>query len=200
MKPFLVFFFFFFTTTCVLAQQDSFNLLNFNTNRIEKQKKAMTILGTWAVANIAVGSLMASQKSGETKYFHQMNAGWNAVNLVIAGFGYYSASKLNLADLDIYASIEGNYQIQKILLFNAGLDVGYMLGGTYLIERSKNIDQNKKPERLKGWGKSLVLQGGFLLAFDATTYWILASGNEKLRPLLGNLHFDGSSLGWYLQF
>ena len=37
--------------------------------------------------------------------------------------------------------------IQKILLLNAGLDVGYMLGGLYLTERSKNTEKN--PERIK---------------------------------------------------
>lgn len=199
MRYWIIIFFFFSFATLLLGQQDS-SLIQFNTLRLDKQQKAMTVLGTWAVANIAVGSILASKKSGEAKYFHQMNAGWNAVNLVIAGIGYYGVSKIDPAALDLFGSVEGNYQIQKILLFNAGLDVGYMLGGAYMMGRSKHLALDKKPERLKGWGKSIVLQGGFLFVFDVATYWVLASGNEHLQPLLGNLSFTGDAIGWRMSF
>ncbi|MEN0051644.1 MAG: hypothetical protein AAF806_31560 [Bacteroidota bacterium] len=176
-----------------LAISQSNSLLDFNQNRLQKQKTAMTILGTWAIGNIAAGSILASRQEGEAKYFNQMNAGWNAINLVIAGFGYYGAMKMDAAGLDLYGSIEEQYKIQKILLFNAGLDIGYMLGGAYLIERSKNAADN--PERLKGFGKSIVLQGGFLFAFDLITYFTLAADNDQLQLLL-----SGDGVGVSLRF
>jgi len=174
-----------------LVLSQSTTLLDFNQNRLQKQKTAMTILGTWAIGNIAAGSILASRKEGETKYFNQMNAGWNAVNLVIAGFGYYGAMKMDAASLDMSGSIEEQYKIQKILLFNAGLDIGYMLGGAYLIERSKNTNDNS--ERLKGFGKSIALQGGFLFVFDLVTYFILAADNDNIQFLLNN---DGIGISW----
>jgi len=176
-----------------LAFSQSDLLLDFNQTRLNKQKTAMTILGTWAVGNIAVGSILSSRQEGEIKYFNQMNAGWNAVNLVIAGLGYYGVMKMDASGLDMYSSIQEQYKIQKVLLFNAGLDVGYMLGGAYLIERSKNVTANKNPERLKGFGKSILLQGGFLFVFDLTAYFVLAADNENLQPLLSG---DGIGLLW----
>ncbi|NJN78004.1 MAG: hypothetical protein HC803_06435 [Saprospiraceae bacterium] len=67
------------------------DLTQFNELRLETNTKGLTILGTWAFGNLTVGSIMASRTEGETKYFHQMNAGWGAINLAIAGFGYYTA-------------------------------------------------------------------------------------------------------------
>jgi hypothetical protein len=56
--------------------------------------------------------------------------------------------------------------LDKILLFNAGLDVGYMATGAWIWERGLR----KGSERLEGYGKSLLVQGGFLLAFDLVLY------------------------------
>lgn len=160
----------------------------------------MTILGTWALGNIAVGATLMGKREGEDKYFHQMNLGWGAVNVALAGFGYYTASKTDPATLDLYASMNAQHQLQKILLLNTGLDIGYMLGGAYLIEHSKNTALDKKPERLEGFGKSIILQGAFLFVFDLTTYFVLASNNEDLRPLLGSLQFTGERIGLLWQF
>jgi len=81
---------------------------------------------------------------------------------------------------------------------NTGLDVGYMLGGLYLIERSKNAE--KKPERLKGFGKSIILQGAFLFAFDLTAYFIQAADNSKLEPVLSSVYFSGDQIGMVINF
>lgn len=72
--------------------------------------------------------------------------------------------------------------MQKILLFNAGLDVGYMLGGVYLLERGKR--EVKNAERLRGFGRSILLQGAFLFVFDLSLHTVLSSDNPKLKPLL----------------
>ncbi len=60
-----------------------------NERRISTNKTGMLVLGGWALANIGVGTagyLLADD--GNEKYFHQMNAGWNIVNLTIATFGF----------------------------------------------------------------------------------------------------------------
>ena len=46
---------------------------------------------------------------------------------------------------------------------NAALDLGYMAGGLYLKERGLR----RENDRLVGFGKSVILQGAFLMAFDA---------------------------------
>ena len=182
------------------AQSDA--LLDFNQDRLQKQKRAMLVLGSWAVANMAVGASLQGNATGTTKYFHQMNLGWNAVNLAIAGFGYWGVARLDLGSFDLAASIHEAHRFQKILLFNAGLDVGYMLGGLYLTERSKNTPIDKNPERLKGFGRSILLQGAFLFAFDLTTYLVLAQGNQAIPPLLEQLDIGllGSGIGLRYRF
>lgn len=178
-----------------LSAQD---LLAFNQERLDKQRVSMLVLGGWAVGNIAVGATLGSQRSGEDKYFHYMNAGWNLVNLGLATAGYFTAVNSDPAALDLYASINEQHRMQKIFLFNAGLDVGYMAGGLYLMERAKNTEN--KPERLRGFGKSIILQGGFLFAFDLVAYWMISRGNSELQPLLEGLTFNGQSIGYSLQF
>ena len=52
----------------------------FNANRIETNRKAMLILGGWALGNMAVSGLKVGNTEGVSKGFHQMNIGWNAFN------------------------------------------------------------------------------------------------------------------------
>jgi hypothetical protein len=158
----------------------------------------MLVLGSWAVGNIALGLGLQNRYEGEERYFHLMNAGWNAVNLGLATAGYLSAIKTDPASFNLTQSINEQQKLQKIFLFNAGLDVGYVLGGLYLMERSKTAESN--PERLKGFGKSIILQGGFLFAFDLIAYFAQASGNKDIGPLLSGLHFDGQQIGLVVRF
>jgi hypothetical protein len=174
------------------------NLEQFNKERLQKQKVSMLVLGSWAVGNIALGLGLYSRHEGEERYFHLMNAGWNAVNLGLATAGYLSAIKADPAGFDLFQSINEQHKLQKIFLFNAGLDVGYILGGLYLRERGKVAEKN--PERLKGFGKSIILQGSFLFAFDLAAYFLQASGNKDIGPLLSKLHFNGQQIGLLVRF
>lgn len=158
----------------------------------------MLVLGSWAVGNMALGLGLYHQHQGEERYFHLMNAGWNVVNLGLATAGYLSAIRVDPSSFDLFQTIHEQHQLQKIFLFNAGLDVGYILGGLYLRERSFRVEKNA--ERLRGFGKSIILQGGFLFAFDLVAYLVQASGNKAIGPLLGNVQFSGQSIGFLVQF
>ena len=142
----------------------------------------MLILGGWAVGNMATGAAFLGKSSGENRAFHQMQIGWSAVNLGIATLGYLGSLKVDPSGWDTYQSVQEHYKMQKILLFNAGLDVGYMLGGAYLLERGKR--EVKNAERLRGFGRSILLQGAFLFVFDLSLHTLLSSDNPKLKPLL----------------
>jgi len=133
------------------------------------RKTGMLILGGWAAANIAGGLAFRANTSGSTKYFHEMNAIWNTVNLGIAAFGYFGAVKLATPEtaLGLYKE---QISMDKILLFNAGLDLAYIAGGVFLMERSNTVSKNT--ERLRGYGMSVVMQGAFLFAFDVAMVWV----------------------------
>lgn len=188
------------TLLCVtyLAWSQASDLLGFNQNRLQKQKTGMIVLGSWAVGNIAAGLAFRSRTSGSDHYFHTMNGAWNAVNLGIAALGYWSAARTDPATLGLFESVEEHYKFQKILLFNAGLDVGYVLGGAYLIERAKT--NTKNPERLKGFGQSIILQGTFLFVFDLVNFFVHQKDGGALQQLLSGLSFDGEALGWVGRF
>jgi len=178
---FLLLFLAFLWSLPVFSQSD--DLLSFNQLNQQRQKRAMLVLGGWAVSNIAVGAALRGQHQGVEREFHTMNIGWNVINLGIATLGYIAANKMDPSGMDLYSSIQSHHGFQKTLLLNAGLDVGYMLGGLYLIERSKKADKNAA--RLKGFGRSIILQGGFLFVFDLVNYFIFASDNSAIQPLLG---------------
>lgn len=162
--------------------QDIPQLQDFNQTRIDYNQKGMIILGSWAVGNMVWGGIGASQTSGQTKAFHQMNLYWNSVNLIIAGVGYWQATKEN-PGTDFWATMEAQQSIEKILLFNAGLDLAYIAGGFYLKERGL---RNEK-DQLIGFGKSVILQGGFLLAFDAVMYGFHQTHSKELQEIMQNI-------------
>ncbi|SFB45896.1 DUF6992 family protein [Algoriphagus aquimarinus] len=159
-------------------------LTGYNQTRISYNEKGMLILGGWAVGNMIWGGIAAGQTSGQTKAFHQMNLYWNSVNLVIAGFGYWQATKEN-PGADFWSTMEAQQNMEKILLFNAALDVAYIAGGMYLKERGLRINKDK----FVGFGKSIILQGAFLLTFDAVMYTFHHTHAKELPQIVNQISF-----------
>jgi len=188
----------FFLGCGVFAYAQSDILRDFNQQRLDKQRSGMLILGGWAIGNLATGLALRNRNSGPEKYFHLMNAGWGAVNLALAGFGYYGAVSTDPGSFGLYESMQETQRFQKILLFNAGLDVGYVMGGLYLLERG--MHQEKNSDRLKGFGRSIILQGAFLFAFDLVNYFVHSADTSELRPLMSSLYFTGQNAGIVFRF
>jgi hypothetical protein len=161
-----------------LFGQEVMALEEFNRMRLAYNQSGMLILGSWALVNLIWGSLGVKKSTGEEKAFHQMNAYWNVVNLAIAGFGYWQASQ-EVPGLDFWVSIEAQHSNEKILLLNCGLDLGYIAMGGYLLERGRR----KEKGQWVGFGNSIVLQGAFLLIFDAILYGFHNSHAAELAKL-----------------
>lgn len=176
------------------AQADE-TLVNFNEHRRQITEIGMMTLGGWAIGNIAVNGLLMTRASGTSYYFYQMNTFWNVVNLALAGFGYYNSLQIDSETISLAKSVDEFYGLQKTLLFNAGLDVAYITGGIYLLERAKNSENHS--ERFTGYGRSLILQGAFLLAFDSILYFILDARSDELLPLLSA---SSNGIGFRLRF
>ena len=154
----------FFVFALPVGAQGFADLEVINQTRLDYNLKGMLILGTWAVVNLILGALASFRTSGQTQAFHQMNAYWNVVNLGIAGFGFWQATQV--AALNFWEVLVAQQQIEKVLIFNSALDFGYMAIGLLLIERGRRLEK----ERWIGFGKSILLQGAFLLLFDAILY------------------------------
>jgi hypothetical protein len=130
----------------------------------------MFILGGWAVSNMAVGAIGWANSTGTAKYFHQMNFFWNSVNLGIAGFALYSNLNTDVSLLSAEEMITKHIKTENLYLINAGLDVVY-IGTGFLLKHLSTKNLNKQ-DLLKGYGNSVILQGGFLMAFDLIMWGI----------------------------
>lgn len=178
--------------------QSQAELASVNAKRINITQTGMYVLGSWAILNLAAGSIAASQTTGSTHYFHQGNALWNTVNLGLAGFSLYTLSKVDPSGFSLAQSIAEQQKIEQLLLFNAGLDVAYIIGGLGLKGYAPN---GKNTAMLEGYGNALLLQGGFLLVFDSVLYYLLHKhGGEHLMPFLNNIQLSGNGIGLTYSF
>jgi len=180
------------------AAQGLDSLPQFNADRLQINKVGMTVLGSWALGNMAVSGIALSSSEGVQRSFHQMNVGWNAVNLVIAGFGYYGATSSG-TDLGLAETVQEHESIKRILLFNAGLDLAYMAGGAYLLERAKS--DTKRSEQLKGFGQAVIMNGAFLFVFDLVMYALHnRHGAQELYPWLDTIQLSATGVGLQISF
>jgi len=156
-----------------------------NEQRIRINRAGMGALMGWAGLNMAVGTAGYATASGRRKYFHQANAVWNVVNAALAAGGLMAAANEVPGDYGLVETVRRAEAIEKLLLVNAGLDVGYVAVGAFLRERGARVGS----QRLRGYGDALLLQGGFLFAFDAVLYGVHRSNTadfyETVRPVFG---------------
>jgi len=174
--------------------QDSLQTLNSNREHIKKT--GMEVLGSWAIAHIALGTVESNNTTGSVKYYYQMDALWNIANLGAAISGYISAVN-NAGKTPTPAEcLKQQRKIENIFLINGGLDVAYIGTGIYLNHRGTSDNSSK----LQGYGSSIIVQGAFLLLFDATMYTSEENNGNKLRRFLEKnpVIFDGKRLGMVL--
>ena len=149
--------------------QQHINPYDFIQDQYFINRTGMLILSCWALGNIVLSSISLSKASRQNKAFHQMNLGWNAINAIIAGIGYYGSIK-DPATLSILSALKEHENMKQLLLLNTGLDIAYIAGGFYLNEKAKN--KSHRFDQLKGFGNSVIMNGMFLLCFDLIMYFI----------------------------
>ena len=174
------------------------NLTDFRQKQQRITKTGMLTLGSWAVGNFVVSGLSLNQPKDDRYYFHQMNVLWNTVNVTLAGLGYWQATRLDTENVSLTKAVKSHHRLRRMLMFNAGLDVAYGVGGFYLLERAKN-DQ-EQAARWRGYGRSLILQGGFLLVFDAVLYLIVRNQADSLDALINKLTIRPGGVGFIHRF
>jgi hypothetical protein len=158
-------------------------------NRDVIMRRGMIVLGGWAVANIVTGSIGALVSDDPTQRgFWEMNALWNTVNFSLAAGTLIAAERRSdptgSTSLTLPEYRAASHRLEKILLFNAGLDLGYMTLGGWLWERGSRGDglaaSDISADRLTGWGQALVVQGAFLFLFDLVLADRLAGDRRSL--------------------
>ncbi|MEO6542101.1 MAG: hypothetical protein ABIN74_13950 [Ferruginibacter sp.] len=163
------------------------DLIKFEKERVRYSKNAMITLAGWSAANIVVSGIATNTRNREMRYFHQMNVMWGGINLAIAGLGYWGAGKEKIDNPTLADVLKHQNRIEKTYLINAGLDVVYVGAGLLMNQTS---DNQKNPDKFKGYGNSIMLQGGFLLLYDAILYSIHRRHGKKLKGMGEKLAFN----------
>jgi hypothetical protein len=155
-------------------------LIKFEKERTGIQKRSMVALAGWSAANIVASGIATDTRNREMRYFHQMNVMWGGINLAIAGLGYWGAGREKIDNPALADVLKHQNRIEKTYLINAGLDVVYVGAGLLM---NKTSDNQKNPEKFKGYGNSIMLQGGFLLLYDAIIYTIHRNHGKQLKGM-----------------
>lgn len=186
------------TTT---AQEISFKdtIGAYNSHRIHINKTGMKVLGGWGVANAVAGGIgYFAANNDEWKYFHEMNAMWGVINAGIAWAGLAGVRKEMNAKYT-YKQAYGKYRSnKKLYLINIGLDVLYVGGGVALNEAGNSAKKNQN--MLHGFGKSVAIQGVFLLLFDNVMFASHHRSNSKWYQLMSELSYTGNGIGFIHNF
>ncbi|MDB4584673.1 hypothetical protein N9164_16100 [Draconibacterium sp.] len=143
---------------------------DFYRQSLKTNNTGMYVLGSWAIANMATGAFGWANNTGSTKYFYQMNLFWNVINGTIAGFALYNNYTQDLSMISQDTMLQNHINTEKLFLINGGLDIAY-IGTGFLLKHLSN-NSSKRPELLKGYGNSLILQGAFLFVFDMVMWGI----------------------------
>ena len=152
--------------------QKEFNSIN---------ESLMLGLGSYAVANFAIsGAGYFSSEDEYTKRFHEMNVMWNTVNIGLALPGYIKARRGG-QPMTREEILKAQKKTESIFLVNDVLDIGYIAAGIWMREVAPN--KLDREDLFKGYGNSLILQGSFLLAFDALAYYIHHNHGKEFPAL-----------------
>ena len=111
------------------------------------EQDVVRVLGRWAVGSVLVGTALSAD--GRTRGFGRQTAAWGLVDGGIALVG---------ARRQAAGRTTPPARLRRVLLVNAGLDVGYVGVGAWLLRSS----------RWRGDGAAVLVQGAFLLWLDAS--------------------------------
>lgn len=160
-------------------------LMQENAGRAKTNRIGGFVLGGWALGNFTWATIgLVGEPEDRERAFHLTNA---AVNLVVAGVavGTYFANVPDESwdEFGVIETLNEAHGTEKLYLLATGLDVAYFMTGAFLTAKGNVAPVN---EGMIGAGRSLMLQGAFLFAFDATMFTLHMLRRSKfVRELVG---------------
>lgn len=122
---------------------------------MDVERRLTQVLGGWAAGSVAAGLALAARPG--TRGLGRQTALWGAVDGAIALVGARRRAAKGPTD---------PARLRRVLLVNAGLDVGYLLLGARL----------RRSSRWREDGAAVLVQGAFLLVLDTSAALALPSG------------------------
>lgn len=178
--------------TVQLSAQTETNL--FFQQSLKVENTSMLLLGTWATGNLVVSLHGIQNTDGEHLHFHQMNTAWSSINLALVGIHFTR----KLFRKETHASntqlMSAHKKIERILLYNTALNIGYITFGIGLKQLANTSNGNL--DLLTGYGNAMLLQGGFLFLFDAIFYGIQYTRRKQfLKQMPLGLTMNANGIG-----
>lgn len=168
----------------------SAELFDYNKSRNKKTTRGLQFLGGFAVANIGVSGYMYYNTKGVEKSFHEMNVMWNGVNTIIAVASLLPKDK---NDMNLAKTLSWQSNTESTYIAAAALDLVYSTAGLYLTEKAKTDFTNH--DKYKGWGNSLIYNGGFLFLFDTGMYIAHKRNGKKLNKMMDKINLSTGGSG-----
>ncbi len=129
------------------------------------QRRALRPLLRWGIGSSLIGAVLLLVPRPFWRQFGLQAVSWGMIDVVLAIVGrrqaLVRAEQLASGALDESAAEREAAAFERILLINAGLDVGYIAAGGFTAARFAD-----RPDR-RGLGLGILVQGLFLLLFDA---------------------------------
>lgn len=129
------------------------------------QQRRLSILLGWGVASAVVGGIMQLLTQDFWQQFGLQALAWGAIDALLALVGIRSAQnkERRYEEKELGSSDEEKEArtTWRVLLINAGLDGLYILSGCWVIWRFQMRSDRQ------GMGMGILLQGAWLLLFDA---------------------------------
>ena len=128
------------------------------------QQQRFLLLLSWGLLSVIAGSALQFNSQPFWKQFGIQSLLWGAIDAALALFGHNGANKkeerLALGQLNETETQKDTRTFYRILLINAGLDIGYIALGAWLMQHF-----NTRPDR-RGMGFGILIQGIWLFLFD----------------------------------
>jgi hypothetical protein len=128
------------------------------------QQRRLSILLGWGIGSAAIGSSMQLLTQDFWKQFGLQALAWGAIDAALALVGIRSAQnkerRYEQKELEYADEKKEARTIWRVLLINAGLDILYVVSGSWVIWRFQMRDDRR------GMGAGILLQGAWLLLFD----------------------------------
>ena len=115
----------------------------------------------WSALSLSAGLLLATSREPVERGMGEQFMAWGAVDGALALAGMWMGRRRQVISGDPERQMKDARNLQRVLLVNAGLDVFYVLGGAGLA-----LGRGRSDETWRGRGLGVMIQGGFLLAFD----------------------------------
>jgi hypothetical protein len=179
-------------TFTIIQVSEAQDYTAFYTQTLDINRSGMFFLGGWALANMATGAYGSIRYDGEAKYFHQMNAAWNLVNAGIATYALFEIAGTDISSLTQAEIMQKHIRTENIFLINAGLDILYMAGGAWMASTASKYP--KRYDLMRGYGKSIILQGAFLFLFDLAKFGIQYNHRKVFQDSAVKLGFTPHGL------